>query len=54
MFEETLYVKLFCQTTYQNGSSSTDKVIYGAETKKNSFNGEMEPCQTGTYILQNP
>jgi hypothetical protein len=34
MFEETLYIELFCQTAYQNGSSSTDRVVYGAETKK--------------------
>jgi hypothetical protein len=37
---------LFCQTIYQNGYNSTDRAVHGAETKKNNFADEAEPCQT--------
>jgi hypothetical protein len=39
------HFKLFCQTIYQNGSCSTDRVVYGAEAPKNNFIGEVEPRQ---------
>jgi len=38
--------ELFCQTVYQNGFSSTDRAVHGAKALKNSFTGEVEPCQT--------
>jgi hypothetical protein len=41
------HLELFCQTGYQNGSSSTRRAVYGAEAQKNGFNGEVKPCQTG-------
>jgi hypothetical protein len=31
IFYGTPYVELFCQMIYQNGSSSTDRVVHGAE-----------------------
>ena len=34
IFSEKLYVKLFCQTIYQNGYNSTHIVVHGAEALK--------------------
>jgi len=39
----------FYQTIYQNGSSSTDRAVYRAKAPKNSFIGEVKPCQTRLY-----
>jgi hypothetical protein len=47
LWEHILRKELFCQTVYQNGSSSTDRAVYGAKTPKNSFTSEVESCQIG-------
>jgi hypothetical protein len=41
-----VYVELFCQTIYQNGSNFTDRAIYGAEAQKTASLAKL--CQTGS------
>ena len=43
--------ELFYQTIYQNGYSSADRAIHGVEASKNSFIGEVEPCQTRSKLV---
>jgi hypothetical protein len=42
-------VELLCPSVYQNGSCSTNGVVYGAAAK-NGFTGEVKPCQRGILI----